>query len=390
MSSGAGLCLALGGGGARGAYQVGVLRAIARRHPDLPVPLLAGVSAGGINAAHLANHTGRFAEKVEALVALWSSLTVEQVFRVDGAALTKGLLQWATQLSVLGGRKWGPQVRGLVDTSPLRGFLDTQLGCRAGAMCGIAENIRRGDLRAVALSTTSYATGHTITFCQGKELEGWERPNRIGVLGELRLEHVLASAALPLFFPAVEIDDQWYGDGGIRLHAPLAPPIHLGAERILAISTRYGPAPEEGTVPEFTGYPPPARVAGVLMNAIFLDLLDHDAMQLERINRLLESVPEAERGDLRPVGLEVVRPSVDLGRLASDYEPRLPGLFRFLTRRLGTKDTRSSDLLSLVMFQPDYLQRLMELGEADAEAQAEALGRFLAGTESPEGDATGS
>ena len=372
-----GLCFALGGGGARGAYQVGVLRHIARRRPELLVPLITGVSAGAINAAHLANHTGTLPERVESLVDLRRSLTVEQVFRVDGWALSKGMFQWGVQLSVLGGSEWGPQVRGLVDTAPLHEFLDRALGCREGVLCGVAENIRAGNLRAVALTTTSYSTGRTITWCEGADLEHWERPNRLGRPVELELAHVMASAALPLFFPAVQIGGHWYGDGGIRLHAPLAPSIHLGAERILAISTRYGRTQSEAELPDSTGYPAPARVAGLLMNAIFLDLLDQDAMQLERINALLERVPVEARGDLRPVDLFVVRPSVDLGQLASDYEPKLPGLFRFLTRRLGTKASRSSDLLSLVMFQPDYIERLIELGERDAEAQTDGLEAFL-------------
>jgi NTE family protein len=372
-----GLCFAMGGGGARGAYQVGVLRHIARRHPALAVPLITGVSAGGINAAHLANHTGELPEKVEALVELWRSLTVEKVFRVDNWALAKGLLQWGVQLSLLGGRKWGPRVRGLVDTQPLREFLCNAFGCEEEKLAGVDENIRRGTLRAVALSTTSYSTGRTITWCQGAELQHWERPNRVGRPAKLEVAHVMASAALPLFFPAVQIDGNWYGDGGIRLHAPLAPSIHLGAERILAISTRYGRTIDEAELPNFSGYPPPAQVAGILMNAIFLDLLDQDAVQLERINRLLESLPQKTRGELRQVDILVVRPSVDLGKLASEYEPTLPGLFRFLTRRLGTRGSRSSDLLSLVMFQPDYIERLIEIGERDAAAQDEALEAFL-------------
>lgn len=370
-------CMALGGGGARGAYQVGVLRYVARKFPELSIPLLTGVSAGGINAAQLANHTGSLEEKVEALVSLWSNLSVDKVFRVDTPALLKGLVQWGAELSFLGGRKWGQGIRGFVDTAPLHEFLMENLRCPTGELCGIDENLRKGHLRAVALSTTSYETGRTITWCHGREINTWERPNRRGVLGKLKLDHVLASAALPLFFPAVQVDGKWYGDGGLRLNAPLAPAIHLGASHILAISTRYGRSIAEAELPDFTGYPPPAQIAGHLMNAIFLDLLDQDAANLERINHLIDHVPEEKRGELRPVELFVVRPSVDLGKLSGDYEAKLPGLFRFLTRRLGTKQTRSSDLLSLVMFQKDYVNELIALGEKDAAARGDELDAFL-------------
>lgn len=371
------LALALGGGGARGAYQVGVLRFLARRRPQLPVPLLTGVSAGGINAAHLANHTGDFEERVEDLVGLWSGLTVDQVFRVDAASLSRAVLGWAAQLMLLGGRERAPQMRGLVDTSPLRATLARGLNCGAGVLEGIEENLRRGDLRAVALLGTSYETGRTLSWCQGRELELWERPQRTAVRAELGLEHVLASSALPLFFPAVEVDGRWFGDGGIRLHAPLAPAIHLGATHILAVSTRYGRTAREAAVPVTRGYPPPAQVASVLLNAIFLDLLDQDAAQLERTNQLIARCEGPPPEGLRPIDLCVVRPSLDLGKLARELEPKLPPLLRWLTRRLGTRQSSSNDLVSLIMFQPDYVERLIRLGEADARAREGELLAFL-------------
>jgi NTE family protein len=187
----------------------------------------------------------------------------------------------------------------------------------------------------------------------------------------------MASAALPFFFPAIEVDGAWYGDGGIRLTAPLSPAIHLGAKRILAVTTRYTRTSEEADRPMINGYPPPAQVAGVLFNAIFLDQLDGDALQLRTVNDLIAHLPEHKRQGLRPINLLVVRPSEDLGRLANDYEAELPKAFRFLTRGLGTRETRSNDMLSLVMFQPDYVKRLMDLGEADAEKRRADFERFL-------------
>lgn len=378
MNSGRGeLSLALGGGGARGAYQVGVLRHIANRHPDLEVPLLTGVSAGAINAAHLANHPGNFQERIEDLVQLWSQLTVEQVFRVDYSSMLRSMFGWAAELALLGGRKHAHEMRGLVDTAPLANYLSKALGCEAGALCGVARNIERGSLRALALTTTSYATGRTVSWCQGRDVELWDRSQRTSSLTEIGLEHVLASSALPLLFPAVEVAGRWYGDGGVRLHVPLAPSIHLGADHILAVSTRYGRSPAEAELPTLKGYPPPAQVAGVLLNAIFLDLLDQDAAQLERTNALLACCGDGSPRDLRPIDLLVIRPSVDLGKLARKLEPSLPSLFRWMTRRLGTQKSDSNDLLSLVMFQPDYLTQLIRLGEQDALARAGEIEAFL-------------
>jgi NTE family protein len=156
----------------------------------------------------------------------------------------------------------------------------------------------------------------------------------------------MASSALPFFFPAIEVEGAWYGDGGIRLTAPLSPAVHLGASRIMAISTRFARSREQADRPAIVSYPPPAQVAGVLFNAIFLDQLDGDALELRRINDLIGRLPDSERDGFRRIELLMLRPSVDLGLLANEYEAELPRAFRFLTRGLGTKETRSNDMLS--------------------------------------------
>ncbi|MDP6539025.1 MAG: patatin-like phospholipase family protein [Planctomycetota bacterium] len=372
------LALTLGGGGARGAYQLGLLRHLARRFPELEVPILTGVSAGGINAAFLANHTGTFVQKVEALLEWWRAITVDQVFRVDGASLLSHVVRGLAQLSWFGGRRGSQPIRGMVDTAPLRKLLERGLADGArGDLSGIESNLTQRDLRAVALTTTRYDTGQTVVWTQGRDIALWKRPQRLARAGDLRVEHVMASAALPWLFPAVRIGKNWYGDGGVRLHAPLAPAIHLGADRILAISTRYGRSDAEVDLTKTDLYPAPAQVAGILLNSIFLDLLDQDAHNLERVNSLLARVPEEQHGDLRPIDLLVLRPSLDLGKLANEYEPSLPPLFRFLTRRLGTKASRNQDLMSLIMFQPDYIEQLIATGERDAEERAEEISQFL-------------
>jgi NTE family protein len=374
-----GLALVLSGGGARAAYQVGVLRLLAREFPSVVPDILTGVSAGGINAAFLAARQAPFAVKVEQLAEMWAAITIDQVFRVDLRDLASRTLRWGGRL-MSGGQSPLPPAKSLVDTAPLREMLERVLEAEGGLVCGIPKSLEDGWLSAIALTASSYTTGQSITWVQTREdlaIPTWERPQRKSEQCAMRVEHVMASAALPFFFPAIPVDGAWYGDGGIRLTAPLSPAIHLGATRILAVTTRYSLSRSEADRPQIADYPPPAQVAGVLFNAIFLDQFDGDALHLRQLNELLEGRPESERQGLRPIELLVMRPSEDLGRLANAYEAELPRAFRFLTRGLGTRETRSNDMLSLVMFQKDYVQRLIEMGEADAEARLPEMRHFL-------------
>jgi NTE family protein len=371
-----GLAVVLAGGGARAAYQVGVLRFLARRFPELRVPILTGVSAGAVSAAHLAQHPGPFSAAVDELAALWGSLSPERVFRVDSLSLARNVFRSGTSLLAGGARH--PRVRGMVDTEPLRELLTVALAPAGGPLAGIRRNLERGRLQAVAISTTSYTTGQSVIWVEGRDIETWERPMRRSVHTRLTVEHIMASAALPLLFPAVRLGEHWYGDGGVRLTAPLSPALHLGAHKILAVSPRYALSPSEADRPAIIGYPPPIQVLGVLYNSVFLDLIDQDVERMRRMNQVLRALPETERAGMRVVELLVIRPSRDLGRLARHHEPRLPGVFRYLSRGLGSRQTLSPDLLSMVMFQADYLHRLMELGEADAEARSAEIADFLA------------
>jgi len=368
------LAISLGGGGARAAYQVGVLRGIARRWPGLRFDILTGESAGAINAAFLGAHPGPLAEAIDDLARLWAGLTPDKVFRADAPALLRNGLSWLLRL-VSGGSRLAPEVRALLDTAPLRELLAHSLG--TSEIPGIAWNLECGRLSAVALTTIDYATGRTVSWVQSRSAVAWERPLRAAVPAILGLDHVMASAALPLLFPAVRLGGSWHGDGGVRLHAPLSPAIHLGADRILAISTRYQGPDTVATVPETLGYPPPAQVAGLLLRAVFLDLLDQDALALERVNRLLRSAPRESWDGLRPVRLFLLRPSQDLARLAASCEACMPRGLRFLTRGVGTHETASPDVLSLLMFEPLYLRRLIALGEADVERRLGEMEAFL-------------
>ena len=373
--------LVLTGGGARGAYQVGVLSWLAKRYPELDIPILTGVSAGAVNTAMLASRVGSFAEAIEAMRHLWSELRVENVFHVEPWMLARTGIRLGTRLFSGGGTRV-PEATGLLDTHPLRDYLKEVMPTIDGALTGIEYNLERGAIKAVAIVTTSYTTGQSVTWFQGRDIDPWARPHRRAVREPLTLEHVMASAALPIFFPAVQIHsatvgDHWYGDGGIRLAAPLSPALHLGARRVLAISTRYDRSTAESQVPNVPGYPPPAQVLGVLLNSVFLDLVDQDVLRLERLNLLLEKLPPEDRNGLQPIRIMKIRPSQDLATMAADYEIALPRTFRFLTRGLGTRETRSPDVLAMLMFNPQYLQSVMALGEHDAELNAKELEAFV-------------
>jgi NTE family protein len=377
------LAIVLDGGGARAAYQVGLLKGLVHRRPDLKLQMITGVSAGAINAAFLAAHPGPLPKTIEDLSRLWSTLTVEDVFRVDRWSLTNNVWHWGLGL-LSGGRIVRPPFRGFVDTSPLRQTLESAFGVEGNSeITGIARNLEAGRLSALAIITISYTTGRTVAWVEGRNIVDWERPFRSSRQCRLTIDHVMASAALPFLFPAVALNGAWYGDGGIRLVTPLSPAVYLGARRILAFSTRYGRRADEAEQPQVIGYPPPAQIAGQLLNAIFLDDLTRDAQNMARINLLLEDLPEEKRRGLRVVDLVFIRPSQDIGRFAGDFEARLPRSLRHLLGGTGAHETSSPDLLSLLMFQPDYIKLLIEIGEADFAARAEDVDALLEGQEVP-------
>ena len=314
---------------------------------------------------------------MDELATLWENLRVEDVFRVDAPSLLGHLLGWGARL-LTGGSALSPGVKGLVDTAPLRRLLEDALPQNGdGVIAGLNDHLAHCRPAAVALTTLDYATGRTITWVAGCEIPTWERPLRRSVSARFTIDHIMASAALPILFPAVRLGNSWHGDGGIRLSAPLSPALHLGATRILAISSSYAKSFEEAERPEIAGYPPPAQVLGQLMDAVFLDVMDEDAVRLQRSNAFLRQIPEEQRCGYRPVELLVMRPSVDLARLAANYETRLPRGFRFLTRSLGTRETESPSFLSLLMFQRDYVCELMRIGAADAESRRDDIARLV-------------
>jgi len=367
--------LVLAGGGARAAYGVGALSAIAERAPQLEFPILTGVSAGAINAVYLAAHPGPLPAAVAALRAQWSRLVVDRVYRVRPAALLGSLLRGLAD-ALLSRRGGTAAVHGLLDMSPLRRVLEATLDFGE-----IDAKIAAGRLRAAALSATAYPGGETVTFVHGPpDAPTWRRASRYAVRDRLTLRHVLASAALPILFPAVRIGDGYYGDGSVRQTAPLAPAIHLGAQAILVVTQRGAPEPG-GSAPPRREYPALAEVIGLLLHAIFLDALEADAERLERVNRLLARLPDGAGPEgLRPVKLLLLRPSRDLGALALGSGAKLPPLIRWLARGMGGDRATAVDFLSYLLFDPAYTSALIELGYADARADWARVEEFLATT----------
>jgi NTE family protein len=371
------LAVMLTGGGARAAYQVGLLKGIARHFPHLRFQIIVGVSAGAINAAYLAAYRGTLREKAEHLASMWCELNCDSIYQFDW----KILLPFRSAIASVSPKKlrWAKSTpHGIVDTTPLRDLLSRVLRSAPGrTIPGIEENIRSGDLKALALITLDYSTGQTVRWVQGRTFDEYDGPNRRVAPTQFTPDHVLASAALPFVFPAVRIGDTYYGDGGIRLAAPLSPAVHLGASRIIAMSTAYQRSPDEASTPSVVGYPPAAQILGQLVNAIFLDVIEEDVARMERMNELLRKMAPHERDGLKPIDLLVLRPSVDLGKLAGEYERYLPRKLKLLVRALGAKETDSPDFVSLLMFEPEYTKRIIEIGEADVDLRLPEIRRFL-------------
>ncbi len=377
--------LVLTGGGARASYQAGVLQGMARVLAEAGIEghfdVLAGVSAGAINAAFLAGCDEDFTSAVNGLHSLWQDLRIEQVFRTDPKALSTLAGRWLRDVS-LGGMTGASRSTHLLDASPLRTLLARHIHLDA-----VRGRIARGHLRGLALTATNYATGTAVHFYEGAaDILPWQRAQRLSLRTELQLEHVLASAAIPFLFRPVRIGDTFFGDGAIRLTTPLSPAVHLGANRIVAIGNRYDPPRanarqwnESARMPSVTL----SDIAGTALDAIFLDSLEDDADRMTRSNLMLTLFADQVKSlgfdplGLRHIPLLMLRPSEHLGRLASDQFERFPYALRYLLRGLGASKEKGWDLLSYLAFDPGYTRRLMELGRADAVSNAEAIVAFF-------------
>ncbi len=373
--------LVLTGGGARAAYQVGVIKALAEvtGADATPFKVMTGVSAGAINAAYLLSRADHFAIAAQGLGDLWAGLESEKIYRTDPASIASLGSKWLGTLG-MGGAMGKERANHLLDTTPLRKLLDQVL-----QLDRLPAFYKNGVLKGASFSVTNYLTGTAISFFDGDEqAEPWIRSTRIGVRVPLTLDHVMASSAIPVFFPPVNLDGALYGDGCIRQTSPLSPAVHLGSDKIIAVGIRYQRTNEQIVEMNQTikrSNLTIAEIGGVLLNAVFLDSLENDAERLERINQTIGLLTPEQRASnpnqLRQVPLLVLRPSQDLGQLARGTLKEFPGMIRFLLKGIGAKDDKGWDLLSYLAFEKAYTTQLIELGYIDTMRRKEEILQFM-------------
>jgi NTE family protein len=378
------LGLVMTGGGARGAYQAGVLKRIGeikwvQAHGN-PFPLIGGSSAGAINGTALAAGSNDFALVTEVLARAWSDLTPSDVFRCDVLSQAHNAFTWIIDLS-FGALLGGGNARSLLDATPLRHFLNTHLRCER-----IGHNIRGGHLYALAISATNYSSGKNYLFIQGRKGHAmWNRSRRVTLATKITVDHVCASAAIPLVFQPVRLKTArgtaFFGDGCVRLQQPLSPVIRLGAEKVFAIGVRCENL-EHQKEPSNQSEPSLAQVMGILCNVMFLDHLASDIEHLERLNQLLGGGRISRSGiegceTMRPLASFLIAPSVDLSHVAEQHQRDMPYLIQYFVNSLGRDAASCSDLMSYLLFTSKYTRDLVEVGYTDASRRIDEIESFL-------------
>src|SRR5687768_18024890 len=366
--------LVLTGGGARAAYQVGVLKAvrdILGSPVKNPFPILCGTSAGAINAASLAAYADDFTRAVGNLLEFWEHMRCELIYRTDRWNIMKSGARWLGAMMLLS--RHNPV--SLLDNDPLRTLIAKHLD-----VTRIQGHIDSGALYAACVTASGYTSGQSVSFFQGGSgLEGWERNQRLGAAVSLKMEHLLASAALPFLFPAVKVHREYFGDGSMRQIAPVSPALHLGADRVLVVGTgrqSVDPARARSNV-----YPSLAQIAGHALNSIFLDSLSVGIERLERVNRTVRLIPPEKLADasvhLRAVKVLFITPSQPLERIASRFLHELPATVRFVLRPTGALNRSGSNLASYLLFEESFCRALIDLGYKDTVARESEVRQFF-------------
>ena len=363
--------LVLSGGGARGAYQAGVVLGLSEIFgKDFPFDILTGVSAGGINTAYLAAYRDDPVSAARQLVEIWKNLHTTQVFRSDLYSLARIAIRWIIDLGfggLLHRRKNLAQC--LLDTSPLHELISKSL-----PFDRIEKNIADNYLHSVAVTATEYRESNAITFVESNsKTSGWVRKKRMSVETKLAVEHIMASSAIPILFPPISIQSTYYGDGSLRNMAPLSPAIHLGANKLLIVSVKK-PAKVASSHLDGKNQPSTARVLSVVLNAILLDQLDFDMERLERINQAVHMISSEYQNqtDLRPIDYVWIQPSEDIGEKAKEYAHLLPATIRYLIRGLGSIE-QASEIISYLLFAPPFCSWLVDLGYRDAQNRSDEI-----------------
>jgi NTE family protein len=370
--------LILPGAGARGAYQVGVLKAIAGLLPERasnPFAVISGTSAGAINAAVLASRATRFSLAVAEMERVWANFRAHQVYRTDNWTMLKSSLHWLTAI-VLGGLG----VRNpssLLDSGPLRDLLAANVN-----FANIQRAIDQGQLGALSVTASAYSSARSVTFFQGREgLKPWARVRRVGRPARIGVDHLMASSAVPFVFPPVRLAGEFYGDGAMRHGAPLSSAIHLGADRLLVIGVRDehpDPEPAEGVPVEPPSF---AHLAGYMLDTLFMDGLYADLERLARINLIMEQVEGKSLGGavarLRPVSALIIVPREDIREVASRHIHELPRAVRLLLRGAGAMNRGGMQVISYLLFESGFTRELIDMGFRDAMEMEEDLRAFL-------------
>jgi len=369
--------LVMTGGGARAAYQVGVLRAISEMLPadsPCPFPIICGTSAGAVNAAVLAANAANFRQGVRLLMTVWKNFHVHHIYRADPVGVFRNSSAWVVALLTGGFGRQTPI--SMLDNSPLARLIGTQLD-----FGGIQRSIDSGDLYAFSITCSGYTSGQSVTFYQGAPgLKPWQRARRIGISATIGPGHLLASSALPFIFPPVRINREYFGDGSMRQIAPVSPALHLGADRLFVIGVgRQLEAQQErirtDTIPSL------AQIAGHCLNSIFLDSLEVDLERLQRINRTLSIIPrellEKNNMPLHQAEFRVLSPSVSLAKFALDHVHTLPRTIRALLFTLGALKKSGSNLVSYLLFEKEFCRALIKLGYDDTMRRRDDLMQFL-------------
>ncbi len=368
------LGLVMTGGGARAAYQVGVVRAIYEilDKPKHLFDVITGNSAGAINSTYLAANAENWDVATRNLQHLWEKLSPKDVFDLRTKTISQVGLKWMAG-SMFGGMT--SKVAGinyLLDTEPLRKFLGKNI-----AFEDIKTNIENKALYGIALSTTNYNSGSSVIFYQGDyEISDWLRSERFSHRTDLNVDHVMASSAIPFFFPPIQVEDSFYGDGCIRQTTPLSPAIHLGADKIISIGIRYPHNQNRMKDMAFSPFDNPSigQIVGVLLNSIFLDSLEADVERLGAMNALVAS---GQNSHLKEIPILMIRPSRDLGKMTTRLNKELPKSLRYLLKGIGVSDSEGLDLLSYLAFDEAYTNPLMELGYEDTRAIKQDILRFI-------------
>lgn len=368
--------LVLTGGGARAAYQVGVLLAVAKlsnNRRQNPFPILCGTSAGAINATSIACLADNFGKAVSVLASFWRNMHAGDIYRADPLGIGISGAHWLTTLT-MGWLIRNPP-RSLLDNAPLRELLTRHLDFR-----GIERSIAKGALHALSVSASGYESGDNINFFQGHpSAQPWRRVQRIGIRSEIGVDHLLASSAIPFIFPATKIHREYFGDGSMRQLAPISPAIHLGAERVLIVGA--GRKNEHQERRRVDGHPSLAQIAGHALSSIFLDSLAVDIERMQRINRTLSSIPAEIRDNsdipLRPIHTLIISPSERLERIAAEHAKALPWAMKMMLGGIGGMNRRNGTLTSYLLFEKPYTRALIDLGYADTMARSQEVGDFL-------------